>query len=79
MSKQVVVAFVLGSLVSAGIAFADKAPQPHMQAALASLQEAKAQLDKATADKGGHRAKAIDFVRQAIDETKAGIEFDKKN
>lgn len=55
------------------------APQGHMTAALASLQTAKGQLQKATADKGGHRAKAIDLVNQAITEVQAGIAFDKNN
>jgi hypothetical protein len=67
--------------VKAGIAFARthnhatvKAPdQPHMQAALDALKSARNNLDKAEADKGGHRAKAIDLVKQAIDEVNAGI------
>jgi hypothetical protein len=52
-----------------------KAPdQPHMQAALTALESARNNLDKATPDKGGHRAKAIDLVKSAIDEVKLGIE-----
>ena len=66
--------------VNAGIEFAKRhnhatAPdQPHMQAALDALRSAQNYLDKANADKGGHRARAIDLVKQAIDEVKAGIE-----
>jgi len=48
--------------------------QPHMQSALDSLRNAKRELDQATSDKGGHRAKAIDLVKEAIAEVKAGIE-----
>ena len=65
--------------VNAGIGYARRhnhtaAPdQPHMQAALDSLQNARNNLDKANPDKGGHRAKAIDLVKAAIDEVKAGI------
>jgi len=67
--------------VKAGMAFAKthnhttvSAPdQPHMQAALAALTSARNNLDKADADKGGHRAKAIDLIKQAIDEVNAGI------
>jgi outer membrane lipoprotein-sorting protein len=55
------------------------AAQPNMEAALAQLQEARASLEKATADKGGHRVKAMKAVDQAIAEVKAGIEFAKKN
>ena len=36
--------------------------QPHMRMALASLREAGHHLDEATADKGGHRVKAIELV-----------------
>jgi hypothetical protein len=55
------------------------AAQPNMEAALAQLQEARASLEKATADKGGHRVKAMKALDQAIAEVKAGIEFAKKN
>ena len=48
--------------------------QPHMQAALDHLRLAKSNLESATADKGGHRVKAIDYVNQAIDEVKKGID-----
>jgi hypothetical protein len=67
--------------VKAGISFArthnhttvSSPDQPHMQAALGALTSARNNLDKAEADKGGHRAKAIDLVKQAIDEVNAGI------
>ena len=55
---------------------ADSAPQPMMKKALASLKAAKGQLQKATADKGGHRVKAIALVDQAIAEVQTGIDFD---
>ena len=47
--------------------------QPHMQAALDALNNAKSELEQATADKGGHRANAINLVKQAIDEVTMGI------
>jgi len=53
-------------------------PQPHMTAALGSLETAKAELEKAVADKGGHRVKAIELITQAIEEVKKGIEAGKK-
>lgn len=52
--------------------------QPHMRAALNSLQTAKNQLQAASADKGGHRAKAIDLVNAAIAEVNRGIAFDNR-
>jgi hypothetical protein len=53
--------------------------QPHMQAGLEHLKQAKASLEKATADKGGHRAKAIQLINEAMVEVEKGIEFDKKH
>jgi multidrug resistance efflux pump len=48
--------------------------QPHMQAALDHLRQAKTNLENATSDKGGFRRKAIAEVNDAIDETKKGID-----
>jgi hypothetical protein len=54
--------------------FAGSPDQPHMQNALNALENAKDNLNRATADKGGHRAKAIDYVKDAISEVKKGID-----
>jgi hypothetical protein len=48
--------------------------QPHMEAALKFLQNAKSDLERATAGKGVHRANALNLVNQAIDEVRLGIE-----
>lgn len=48
--------------------------QPHMQAALDNLRQAKNNLERASSDKGGYRRKAIDEVNDAISETKKGID-----
>ncbi|MBX7173314.1 MAG: hypothetical protein K1X72_20255 [Pyrinomonadaceae bacterium] len=53
--------------------------QPYMQKAKDNLQEALDNLNKATADKGGHRNKAIDLVKEAIEQVNKGIAFDRKN
>jgi hypothetical protein len=55
-------------------AFAAAPDQPHMQAALAALESAKNNLERASADKGGHRSKALDYVKDAISEVKRGID-----
>ncbi|HKR59165.1 MAG TPA: hypothetical protein VJS64_05485 [Pyrinomonadaceae bacterium] len=47
--------------------------QPNMRAALEHLQDAKRNLQSASADKGGHRQNAIDLVNRAIDEVNRGI------
>jgi hypothetical protein len=70
------------SLVSAGAAgmlgaSLAKGNQPFMEAALRALNNAAAQLEQAVADKGGHRAKAIQLVSQAINEVQAGIQYAK--
>jgi len=50
-----------------------QADQPHMQTALASLKTARAELQVAIADKGGHRVAAIRLVDQAITQVQLGI------
>jgi hypothetical protein len=49
------------------------AAQPHMQNALAALQNARAELQVAEANKAGHRVNAIRLVNEAIGEVQAGI------
>jgi hypothetical protein len=68
-------AFTLGNDASE----AQAGPQPNMQAALASLEEAKASLEKATSDKGGHRVAAIKLTKEAIEQVKKGIEHDENH
>ena len=53
-------------------------PQPKMRAALDSRRGAERALEQASHDKGGHRAKALQLTKQAIDEVQAGIKFDNK-
>jgi hypothetical protein len=56
--------FVMGYAVAA---------QPHMQNAISALQTAKSELQVAEHNKGGHRAKALGLVNDAISEVNAGI------
>jgi hypothetical protein len=60
----------VGAIAGACVA---TAAQPNMQAALGSLQAARAELVRATPNKAGHRERAIGFVDSAIAETRAGI------
>jgi hypothetical protein len=39
------------------------------------LRDALNELEAAQENKGGHRANAINFVRQAIDEVNLGIQY----
>jgi len=49
--------------------------QPHMVAAMDALKSAKAHLQQAAEDKGGHRALAIKHVDEAMKQVQAGIDF----
>ena len=78
MYKKMAVAVLL----SFGLGFATHAiaePQPQMRKALVALQSAVAHLKAASADKGGHRVKAIALAEQAIEEVKLGIDYDNKH
>jgi hypothetical protein len=73
-------ATALAAVVGTGaVPSAHADPQPRMHAAVTSLQEALNHLQNAADDKGGHRRKAIDATREAIEQTKKGIAFDNKN
>ena len=62
------------SSLTAETLFAGAPDQPHMQAALNALQNARDSLNRADADKGGHRAKALGLVNDAISEVQKGID-----
>jgi ribose/xylose/arabinose/galactoside ABC-type transport system permease subunit len=62
----------VGAILGACVAMA---AQPNMQAALGSMQAARAELVRATPNKGGHRDRALGFLDSAIGETKAGIAY----
>ena len=68
-------------VVFALITVAGAAPpdQPFMEAARADLQKAKSELQMATRDKGGHRAKAVDLVTRAIGQVNAGIQYARRH
>jgi hypothetical protein len=46
--------------------------EPHMSAALGHLQEARAELEKAASNKGGHKEKALQLVDEAIQQVRQG-------
>jgi len=74
--KSGLAAAALATALSAGVFIGQAtADQPHMQNAVTALTRARSELQAATADKGGHRAKAMNLVDQAIAETRAGIRF----
>jgi hypothetical protein len=62
----------LGTVVNAT---ALAAPQPYMQGALQNLNAAYTNLQNASADKGGYRAKAMDDIQDAIRNVRLGIRW----
>jgi hypothetical protein len=68
--------FVLPFALAAGAARAD---QPAMEAAIRNIDQALEALQRATSDKGGHRANAAKLLREARKEVQAGIEYDRAN
>ncbi len=76
--------FALASMLAASISTgalssADADVQPKMRSALTSLRSALASLNAANTDKGGHRVKAIDLTKSAIEQVEQGIKFDNKH
>ena len=65
--------------VALAMACATRADQPHMQSALQALLDAKAQLQRADHDKGGHRGRAEQLVEQALVEVRAGMAYDRQH
>jgi hypothetical protein len=71
-------AILLGSLTL--VSAVSPAPdQPRMEAARTSLEAAKAELQNAEHNKGGHRARAVGFVNSAIIAVNRGIEYDRRH
>ena len=76
MQNSSVRKLMLGAAIAAsiGIGYAIGA-QPHMEAGIGLLQNARAEIAAATPNKGGHREKALGLIDQAISEVRAGIAF----
>lgn len=49
--------------------------QPHMRAALEHLRAAKAELEAASHDKGGHKIAALKAIDQAIEHVREGMKY----
>lgn len=77
ITKKGLGALALGMTLATGVLIGEAfaAYQTHMHAALDALRTARSELDQAEPNKGGHREAAIRLVNQAIDETRAGIDY----
>jgi hypothetical protein len=62
------------AISSMGVGYA-LGQQPHMDAALGLLQNARVELAKAEPNKGGHRERGLALIDQAMGEVRAGIAF----
>jgi hypothetical protein len=76
-SRIVVACLLCAVLISGFLLGRASADQPHMQAALEHLRQAKGELERADVDKGGHRARAIVLVDDAIAQVEKGMAFDR--
>ena len=77
MKRRKAIVVFLVTLSLAITSFASVPDQPFMQAARADLQKARAALQRAEYNKGGHRANAIGFINSAINERERGIRYDR--
>jgi len=77
LHRFVIALLIVTAIASGFVAGRASADQPRMQAALEHLRLAKAELEKADRDKGGHRENALRLTRDAIAEVERGISFDR--
>lgn len=73
------IAIVAITAVSALNISSVQADQPRMKAALEHLRAARAELMRASHDKGGWRMRAIKNIDQAIADTQQGMSFDRSH
>ena len=71
---------ITGPAMAVGILLftaASAVPQPHMDSALAALEQAKHEIEIADQykDHGGHAGAATSLIEQAIHEVREGIRF----
>jgi hypothetical protein len=76
MSTKFTRRLLLGAVIagSVGVGYAIGA-QPHMAESVTLLESARAELAKATPNKGGHRERGLALIDQAIGEVRAGMAF----
>ena len=79
MKRTIAIASSVALLIFSSLSFASTPDQPYMQAAKTNLLQARAALQRAARNKGGHRANAIGFINSAISEVELGIQYDRRN
>jgi exonuclease VII small subunit len=76
LNKSRILGVVTLLFTLSAITFAD---QPFMRAARTDLQQARARLQNAIGNKGGHRVKAIEHVNKAIAHINTGMSYDRRH
>jgi hypothetical protein len=78
-TRREIVKLAAGGAAAASVLSASAIPaeayQGNMHRALAELRAARASLESATANKGGHRTRAIALIDQAIEQVRLGALF----
>ncbi len=72
----IIVALCLITGFAAGV-WAER--QPHMRAALEHLRAARAELEAASHDKGGHKIAALKAIDQAIEHVREGMKYSNRH
>jgi hypothetical protein len=70
--QRLLIALTIATSMGVGYALAQ---QPHMDASLHLLQDARHELEQATPNKGGHRERGLALIDQAISQVRDGIAF----
>ena len=70
--QRLLIALTIATSMGIGYALAQ---QPHMDASLHLLQDARHELEQATPNKGGHRERGLALIDQAISQVRDGIAF----
>lgn len=78
VGRNILSALALAAVLGAGFGVGRAtANQPHMVKAKEHLLAARSELQAATDNKGGHKAKALASVNEAIEQVDKGIAFAK--
>jgi uncharacterized membrane protein (DUF106 family) len=77
--KTTFLTLLIATTLLLGTSSSALADQPRMKAALKALNNAEKQLEKASHDKGGHRIKALELIKEAKREVKKSIKYDRRH
>lgn len=80
--RRALLPMAAAALIAAGLpltaSVAQAEYQPQMERARQNLLQARNNLQHASRDKGGHRARALRLINQALREVQRGMRFDSR-